>query len=74
MKLWLIRATTTVLLWTYFIQLTALGGSWDIFCRLDREIEKRDREKRGIDSFNRDREIEKRDRERRGINSCDSAL
>lgn len=28
MKLWLIRATTTVLLWTCFVQLTALGGTW----------------------------------------------
>nr|GEV76387.1 GDP-fucose protein O-fucosyltransferase [Tanacetum cinerariifolium] len=28
MKMWLIRATTTVLLWTCVVQLTALGGSW----------------------------------------------
>ena len=28
MKMWLIRATTTVLLWTCVVQLTALGGTW----------------------------------------------
>ena len=28
MKVWLIRATTTVLLWTCLVQLTALGGTW----------------------------------------------
>lgn len=28
MKLWMIRATTTVLLWTCVVQLTALGESW----------------------------------------------
>lgn len=27
-KLWIIRATTTVLLWTCIVQLTALGESW----------------------------------------------
>lgn len=28
MKLWMIRATTTVLLWTCVVQLTALGETW----------------------------------------------
>ena len=28
MKLWMIRATTTVLLWTCLVQLTALGEMW----------------------------------------------
>lgn len=28
MKLWLIRATTTVLLWTCVVQLTAIGEMW----------------------------------------------
>ncbi|KAL2479113.1 O-fucosyltransferase family protein [Forsythia ovata] len=28
MKLWMIRATTSVLLWTCFVQLTALGETW----------------------------------------------
>lgn len=28
MKLWLIRATTSVLLWTCIVQLTALGDMW----------------------------------------------
>lgn len=28
MKLWMIRATTTVLLWTCVVQLTALGEMW----------------------------------------------
>lgn len=28
MKLWLIRATTSVLLWTCVVQLTALGDMW----------------------------------------------
>ncbi|KAJ0989685.1 hypothetical protein J5N97_008041 [Dioscorea zingiberensis] len=28
MKLWLIRATTTVLLWTCLVQLTAIGNMW----------------------------------------------
>ncbi|GMN61708.1 hypothetical protein TIFTF001_030797 [Ficus carica] len=28
MKLWMIRATTSVLLWTCFVQLTALGDMW----------------------------------------------
>ncbi|KAG0466385.1 hypothetical protein HPP92_017965 [Vanilla planifolia] len=28
MKLWMIRATTTVLLWTCAVQLTALGEMW----------------------------------------------
>lgn len=28
MKLWMIRATTTVLLWTCLVQLTALGDLW----------------------------------------------
>lgn len=28
MKLWMIRATTSVLLWTCLVQLTALGESW----------------------------------------------
>lgn len=28
MKLWMIRATTSVLLWTCIVQLTALGETW----------------------------------------------
>lgn len=28
MKLWLVRATTTVLLWTCVVQLTAVGDTW----------------------------------------------
>jgi rhamnogalacturonan I rhamnosyltransferase len=28
MKLWVARATTTVLLWTCVLQLTAVGGTW----------------------------------------------
>lgn len=28
MKLWMIRATTSVLLWTCVVQLTALGDTW----------------------------------------------
>ena len=28
MKLWMIRATTSVLLWTCIVQLTALGDMW----------------------------------------------
>jgi hypothetical protein len=28
MKLWLVRATTTVLLWTCVVQLTAVGETW----------------------------------------------
>lgn len=28
MKLWMIRATTSVLLWTCLVQLTALGETW----------------------------------------------
>lgn len=28
MKLWMVRATTTVLLWTCVVQLTAVGDTW----------------------------------------------
>ena len=28
MKLWVVRATTTVLLWTCVVQLTAVGNTW----------------------------------------------
>jgi hypothetical protein len=28
MKLWMVRATTTVLLWTCVVQLTAVGETW----------------------------------------------
>lgn len=28
MKLWMVRATTSVLLWTCFVQLTTLGDVW----------------------------------------------